>query len=43
MTQDQADWMLHGLEQGFMPRGRGFGFGHRPCGRFGGFRGQTTP
>ena len=43
MTQDQADWMLQGLEQGFMPRGRGFSFGHRPCGRFGGFRGQTTP
>lgn len=43
MTQDQADWMLQGLEQGFMPRGRGFDFGHGPCGRFGGFRGQTTP
>jgi hypothetical protein len=29
MSQEQADWMLEGLEQGFLPRGRGFGFGHR--------------
>jgi len=27
MTQEQADWMLEGLEQGFLPRGRGFGRG----------------
>jgi polyhydroxyalkanoate synthesis regulator phasin len=36
LTQEQADWMLEGLEQGFMPGGRGFGFGGRG-GRFGGF------
>jgi hypothetical protein len=29
MSQEQADWMLEGLEQGFFPGGRGFGFGHR--------------
>ena len=44
LTQQQADWMLEGLEQGFFPRrpgGRGFGRGWRggyypdsecPCG-----------
>jgi hypothetical protein len=40
MTQAQADWLLQGLEQGFLPRGRGFGFGpmmHR--GMRGGMRG----
>ena len=35
MTQEQADWMLQGLEQGFMPGGCGFGFGGR-----GGFPGS---
>jgi len=41
LTQEQADWMLQGLEQGFMPDGRGFGFGGRGgCfGDFGGHRG----
>lgn len=31
ITQDQADWLLEGLEQGFLPMGRGFGtgWGHR--------------
>lgn len=29
MTQEQADWLLQGLEKGYMPGGRG--------GRFGGF------
>jgi ribosomal protein S20 len=29
ISQEQADWMLQGLEQGFMPGGRGFGFGGR--------------
>ena len=45
MTQAQADWLLQGLEQGFLP-GRG-GFGH---GMRGGMRGfgmgapdQATP
>ena len=32
MTQEQADWLLKGLELGFLPKGRGFGHG------FGGFR-----
>ena len=27
LTQEQADWLLKGLELGFMPRGRGFGHG----------------
>jgi hypothetical protein len=27
MSQEQADWMLEGLEQGFAPMGRGFGRG----------------
>jgi hypothetical protein len=27
MTQQQADWLLEGIEQGFLPRGRGFGEG----------------
>ena len=36
LSQEQADWMLQGLEQGFMPGGRGFG---GRGGHFGGFRG----
>jgi hypothetical protein len=35
LSQDQADWMLKGLELGFMPGRRGFGHGMR--GRFGRF------
>jgi len=37
LTQEQADWLLKGLELGFLPRGRGFGhgfgfgFGGRGC------------
>jgi hypothetical protein len=27
MTQERADWLLEGIEQGFMPGGRGFGQG----------------
>jgi len=27
LTQEQADWVLEGLEQGFFPRGRGFSSG----------------
>jgi hypothetical protein len=34
MTQAQADWLLQGLEQGYMPGGRGSGHGMR-----GGMRG----
>lgn len=45
MTQEQADWMLEGLEQGFSPGIRGFMPGGRGGGRggFRGFPGQTTP
>lgn len=40
ITQEQADWLLEGLEQGFLPLGRGFGFGHGMRGGFGrGMRG----
>ena len=28
MTQEQADWLLEGLEKGFAPMRRGFGRGH---------------
>lgn len=27
LSQEQADWLLEGLEQGFLPGGRGFGIG----------------
>ncbi len=27
ITQEQADWLLEGLEKGYLPMGRGFGFG----------------
>jgi len=29
MSQEQADWLLEGLEQGFLPLRRGLGFGGR--------------
>ena len=37
MTQEQADWLLQGLEKGYMGKGRGgeFGFGRGPMGRGG--------
>jgi len=41
MTQDQADWVLKGLEQGFLPRGRSFGHGR--AGRFPHLCSRTTP
>ncbi len=28
LSQEQADWMIEGLEEGFLPGGRGFGRGH---------------
>jgi len=35
LSQEQADWMLEGLEKGFTPMdrglGRGRGWGGRPC------------
>jgi hypothetical protein len=45
MTQEQADWLLQGIEKGYMPGGRGFdfgfGFGHRGGhGMMGGMRGM---
>jgi hypothetical protein len=51
ITQEQADWLLEGLEQGFFPMGRGFGFGHGMMGgfgrgmkgNFGGLAPQRTP
>ncbi len=33
MTQEKADWLLEGLDKGFLDGpGFGFGFGHRPAG-----------
>ena len=29
LTQEQADWLLEGLDNGYMPRGRGSGHGMR--------------
>ena len=37
ITQEQADWLLEGLDKGFFSMGRGFGFGHGMMGSFGGF------
>jgi len=41
LTREQADWLLQGLELGYMPmgrgHGRGFGFGGRGC------PGSSTP
>jgi hypothetical protein len=34
MSQEQADWLLEGLEKGFAPMGRGFGHGRGPKGDF---------
>ncbi len=39
ITQEQADWLLEGLEKGLFPLGRGFGFGRGMKGGFG-FRGM---
>ncbi len=35
ITQEQADWLLEGLEQGFLPMGRSSGFGGGMKGGFG--------
>lgn len=42
MTQEQADWLLQGLEKGYMlgDRGFGFGFGHGMRGGMRGFGGR---
>jgi hypothetical protein len=37
ISQEQADWLLEGLEKGYMPRRRGFGHGRGMRGGFGGF------
>ena len=49
LTQEQADWLLKGLELGFLPGGRGigfgpgFGFGHEMRGRFGNSAPPSAP
>ncbi|MBM4464770.1 MAG: hypothetical protein FJ014_04260 [Chloroflexi bacterium] len=43
ITQEQADWLLEGLDKGFFPLGRGFGFGRGMMGGFGGFAPQRAP
>jgi hypothetical protein len=48
LTQEQADWLLEGLEQGFFPGGRGMGRGGHFGFRRGGFGpwgwfGEATP
>ncbi|MGD8996672.1 MAG: hypothetical protein PVH80_01070 [Anaerolineae bacterium] len=40
MSQEQADWLLEGLEKGYMPRGRGFGHSFGRGGRGPGMRGD---
>lgn len=42
MSQAQADWLLQGFDQGFLPKGRGFGFGGHMRGGMRGF-GQWGP
>jgi uncharacterized membrane protein len=45
ITQDQADWLLEGIERGFFPMGQGFGLrgmrGGFGCGMRGGFSGSV--
>jgi uncharacterized membrane protein len=43
ITQEQADWLLEGLEKGFFPMGRGFGFGRGMRGSLGGATPQRAP
>jgi hypothetical protein len=44
LSQDQADWLLEGLDQGFFPGGRGMGRGgHFGMGRGGGWFGPCAP
>jgi hypothetical protein len=40
LSEEEADWLLEGLEKGFMPR-RGFGRGGRGLGMRGGFGGSA--
>ena len=39
ITQDQADWLVKGLDQGYLGKGRGFGFGFGGRGGHGMMRG----
>jgi len=43
ITQEQADWLLQGLDQGFLPMGHGFGFGRGMRGSLGGATPQRAP
>jgi hypothetical protein len=44
LTQEQADWLLEGMDQGFFPGGRGMGHGgHFGMGRGGGWFGPCAP
>jgi len=50
LTREQADWLLEGLDKGFFPMGRGFGFGgmrggfgRGMKGGFGGFGPHRAP
>ncbi len=44
MTQEQADWLLQGIDKGWAPGGRGFGFGgHGGRGGRGGFGERQAP
>ena len=43
LTQEQADWLLKGMELGFMPGGWGRGFGRGMRGRFGRFAPPSAP
>jgi len=43
ISQEQADWLLQGMELGFMPGRWGRGFGHRMRGHFGSFVQPSAP
>lgn len=42
LSQERADWILEGLEQGFMPLGRNFGHGSRGPGGCEGHNGNSS-
>jgi len=43
ISQEQADWLLQGMELGFMPGRWGRGFGHGMRGPFGSFAPRSAP
>jgi len=43
LSREQADWLLQGLDLGFMPGGWGGGFGRGMRGGFGGFAPFSAP